>query len=259
MRARTARLGRGGIELTGQDETVNSNGVLLPLMAYRPDAGTNPMAGMVICPGGVGTGMFEIVEWIAAAIRAAGIFAVTLNWRGARPDHDPEDASLVFDWLASQPDVDANRIGILGMSRGANAALRAAALDPRFKVAVTFGALTHVLQQAQTTAAYAPSRHQMIVNWLGDPVTNRAYYQRIEAISYADRLRQPLLMVHGEFDMHCPIEQSIWMKEAVEKGGNHDVRLATVPMMGHYGDVIPNGYGFDLLCSIIVPYLQSRL
>jgi acetyl esterase/lipase len=254
-----SRLGRGGIELTGDDTVLNNNGISLPLMAYRPSPANGPVPAMVICPGGVGTGMFEIVEWIASAIRAAGIFAVTLSWRGAKPEHDPEDASTVLDWLASQTDVDASRIGILGMSRGANAALRAAALDPRFKIAVTFGALTHVLQQAESTASYAPSRHRMIVNWLGDPVANRAYYEHIQAISYADRLKQPLLMVHGEFDMHCPIEQSIWMKEAVERGGNHDVQLQVVPMMGHYGDVVPNGYGFDTLCSIIVPYLKARL
>jgi dipeptidyl aminopeptidase/acylaminoacyl peptidase len=254
-----SRVGQGGVELTGGEETLTAKGITLPLMVYRPSPSEGPSPAMVICPGGIGTGMFEIMEWIASALRDAGIFAVTLNWRSGKPDHDADDASLVLDWLMTQEGVDPIRIGILGMSRGANATLRAAAVDSRFKVGVTFGAVTNFLQQAEGTALYAPGRHRMLVGWLGDPVENRAYYERIQALNYADRIKQPLLMVHGQHDMHSPPEQSIWMKEAIELGGNHDVRLEIVPMMGHYGDVIPNSYGFPLLCSIIVPYLKERL
>jgi pimeloyl-ACP methyl ester carboxylesterase len=255
----TSRVGQGGIELTGIDETLSANSVTFPLMVYRPTPAECPSSAMVICPGGIGNGMFEIMEWIAAALRDVGIFAVTLSWRSGKPDHDADDASIVLDWLMAQDGVDPTRIGILGMSRGANAALRAAALDSRFRVVVTFGAVTNFLQQAESTASYAPGRHRMLIGWLGDPVENRAYYERIQALSYAHRIKQPLLMVHGQHDMHSPPEQSIWMKEAIEQGGNHDVRLEIVPMMGHYGDVIPNSYGFPLLCAIIVPFLKERL
>jgi len=33
------------------------------------------------------------------------------------------------------------------------------------------------------------------------------------------------------------------MCEAVKHAGNSNVQLHTVPMMGHYGDMIPNTYG----------------
>ena len=253
-----SRIGLGNIELTGTDATVSSGDVTLPVMLYRPEV-TGPVPAMVVCSGGIGNGMFEIMEWIAGALRDAGIFAVTTSWRSSSPESDPADISLVVDWLAQQPGVDAERIGIIGMSRGGNAVLRAAALDSRVKVVVTFAPVTHLLQQAETTAAYAPGRHQMFVDWLGDPVANRAFYEKVQAISYADRIKQPVLMVHGQHDMHAPPEQSIWMKEAIERGGNRDICLQIVPMMGHYGDVIPNSYGFDTLRGIILPYLHQRL
>ncbi len=255
-----ARIGAGGIALTGTDMTIEGGGVTLPVMVYEPiaaSARTGP--AVILCPGGIGTGMFEIFEWIAASLRDAGFLILTTSWRSGSPEHDADDIAIATDWLVQRPDVDPARIGIMGMSRGGNAALRSAALDPRLAVVATFGPVTHLLQQAESTKAYAPGRHQMFVDWLGDPVTNRAFYERVQAISFADRIKQPVLMVHGQHDMHAPPEQSIWMKEAIERGGNRDVRLEIVPMMGHYGDVIPNGYGFDTLRAIFVPFFRERL
>lgn len=252
------RTGAGGIELTGTDELLLVSDVKLPLMVYRPETSSRAPA-VVLCSGGIGTGMFEIMEWIGSSLRRAGILAVTISWRGSSPEFDVADASLAADWLASQNNVDPNRIAILGMSRGANAALRAGALDHRFKLVVTFGAVTNFLQMIESLVDYAPSRRELLVKWLGDPQTHRDFYERVQAISYADRIKCPVLMVHGEHDMHAPPEHSISMCEAIKRAGNSNVRLHTVPMMGHYGDMIPNTYGFDQLSEIIVPYIQEKL
>ncbi len=252
------RVGDGGIELTGEDITIEANGIALPLMLYRP-ADERPAGAVIFCPGGIGQGSFEIMEWIAGSLAAQGFVALTMSWRAGSPEHDPDDVALALDWLAAQPFVDAERIGVMGMSRGGNAALRSAAFDSRLKLCVTFGPATDFLQQAAGTKVYAPSRYRMLVDWLGDPVANRAFYERVQAISHAARICQPLLMVHGLHDMHAVPEQTIWMKEAIEAGGNRDVRVELIPMMGHYGDVVPNGYGFDKLRGIILPYLTEKL
>jgi dipeptidyl aminopeptidase/acylaminoacyl peptidase len=252
------RTGVGGIELTGTDELLELGNVKLPLMVYRPETNLRVPA-VVVCSGGIGTGMFEVMEWIGRSLQRAGILAVTISWRGSSPEFDVGDASLAADWLASQNDVDPNRIAIFGISRGGNAALRAAALDPRFKLVVTFGAVTNFLQMMEGLALYAPGRRKMLVNWLGDPETHRDFYERVQAISFADRIKCPVLMVHGQHDMLSPPEQSIRMCEAMKHAGNPYVQLHTVPMMGHYGDMVPNTYGFDQLSEIIVPYIQKNL
>jgi len=41
----------------------------------------------------------------------------------------------------------------------------------------------------------------MLVNWLGDPKTNPRVLQAVQAISFADRIKCPVLMVHGQNDM----------------------------------------------------------
>lgn len=255
------RIGAGGIALTGEDIAIDAGeGVRLNLMLYRPatPAGARSPA-VVLCPGGVGVGMFEIVEWLAGPLRDAGFLVVTMNWRSGLPDHDPADVSAAIDSLEASPDVDPSRIGVMGMSRGGNAALRATALDQRIKACVTFGAVTDLFQQATGVKDYAPGRYRMFLDWLGDPTENEDRYRAVSAITHAGAIRQPLLLVHGQHDMHSPPEQSIWMNEAVVRGGNTDSRVEIVPMMCHYGDVIPNHFGFDRLRALILPFLIERL
>jgi dipeptidyl aminopeptidase/acylaminoacyl peptidase len=253
-----ARVGIGGITLTGDDETITAHGVELPIVVYRPAAAT-PAPAVIICPGGIAKGMFEVMEWIGARLRDAGIFAVTASWRSGNPENDVADISLVVDWLEKQPGVDAKRIGIFGISRGGNAALCGLALEPRIKAGATFGPATDFLAQILGLKLYAPTRCKILIDWLGDPDTNRAFYEKIQAASYVDRLTKPLLLVHGAHDMHCPIEQSILIKEGAERHGNKDVRMEVIPMMGHYGDMVPNSYGFDLLASHFVPFFKEKL
>lgn len=252
------RIGMGGITLTGRDVTIPADGTELPVMIYEP-IGSAPAPAVVLCPGGVGTGLFEIVEWIAAPLRDAGFLVVTMNWRSGHPEHDADDVRAAIDWIATHAEADASRIGVFGLSRGGNAALRAAARDPRLKVVVTFGPVTDLLQQAEGVRHYAPGRYKMFVDWLGDPTERKEDYRRLSAITYAGSIRQPLLMVHGLHDMHSPPEQSIWMKEAIERGGNDDIRLELMPLMSHYGDVVPNRFAFEELRAIIIPYLRERL
>jgi dipeptidyl aminopeptidase/acylaminoacyl peptidase len=209
-------------------------------------------------------GAFEPVEWIAARLRDAGLNAVTITYRQNSPEADVEDVSAVLDWLesqafADQAFADMAAIGVMGTSRGGNAALRAAAHEPRIRAVATFGAVTDFLQQAFGTAAFAPSRHRMLVSWLGNPVSNRSFYERVQAIDCADRIKQPLLLLHGEHDMHSPVEQSIAVYEKARAAGNAKARLELFPLMGHYGDVLPNGYAFNHLAGVFVPFLQEHL
>jgi dipeptidyl aminopeptidase/acylaminoacyl peptidase len=247
------------IVLTGTHATLERDGLKLPLLYYRP-RGAGPFPCVVLAPGGIEGGLFEIFEWLGNRLAAAGIFAVTLSWRGSSPLHDPLDVSAVVDWIGEQSGADPQRIGIMGMSRGGMASLRSAALEPRLQVVATFGAVTDMIQQVRGVAVYAPGRYRMLIKWLGgEPDEHREFYETIQAITYANRIKQPVLLVHGAHDMHCPPEQSIWMKRELERYGNKDVQLEIIPMMGHYGDVVPNSYDFDRLASVIVPFFVQHL
>jgi dipeptidyl aminopeptidase/acylaminoacyl peptidase len=247
------------INLTGVPTTLEREGLHLPLMCYRPIV-PGPHAVVILAPGGIQRGAFEIMEWIGSRLCAAGFFVVTLTWRAPSPLDDPLDVRAVLDWVTSQQDIDPERIGILGMSRGGMSTLRSAALEPRLRAVATFGAVTDLIQQVRGVVVYAPGRHRVLVEWLGgEPDDRREFYETVQAISYANRIKQPVLLVHGAHDMHCPPEQSVWMKRELERYGNADVQLELVPLMGHYGDLVPNSYGFDQLANILVPFFDRKL
>jgi dipeptidyl aminopeptidase/acylaminoacyl peptidase len=247
----------GPLTPQGEQIEIEAGGAALPLMLYR--AGNAPAPTVLVCPPGPFRGAFEPVDWIAVRLRDQGFHALTLTYRANSPENDVDDVSAVIDWLATQAVVDGGRLGIMGTSRGGNAALRAAAAESRLKAVATFGAVTDLLQQAITTAAFAPSRHRMLIEWLGDPVTRRSFYEQVQAIEIADRIRIPTLLMHGEHDMHSPIEQSIAVAEKARAAGNDAVRLVTFPLMGHYGDILPNGYAFNHLASVFGPFFREAL
>ena len=249
----------GPLEPSGEHIEISiKGGIRLPVMLYRAEGeGRGP--AVILCPGGIGTGMFEIVEWAASRLRVAGLHALTTSWRDGLPLHDSDDVSGVFDWLVEQPFVDPGRIGVFGVSRGGNAALRAAAADHRLRAVATFGTVSDLLQQAYGTAAFAPARHRMITGWLGDPVSNRAFYERVQAIDHVQGIVQPLLLLHGEHDMHAPVEQSISVRDKVVASGNTDVRLELFPVVGHFGEVVPSGFAYDHIAGHLIAFLREKL
>jgi dipeptidyl aminopeptidase/acylaminoacyl peptidase len=238
--------------------TMTGGEISLRAKVFRPNgAGRHP--AVIICPGGIGTGSFEIMDWLAQAICDVGVVVATISYRSGSPLNDPDDIVLAVDWLASQPDVDQSRIGIAGISRGGGAALRGAARDKRIRACAVFGPLTNIVQQLEGAAVYAPTRYRLLVGWVGDLDTNRAFCEKVQALSIADQIKQPVLFVHGANDMHTPIEQSIWMKEAIEAGGNRQVAMEVIPNMGHYGDVPPATYGFATLAPLFTAFFQREL
>lgn len=248
----------GPLQTTGEIVEIPSGQSKLKMMLYRAEA-TAPAPVVIACPGGTEGGLFEIMEWACSRLRAAGFNALTTSWRSPAPDNDPDDVAAAIDWLLQQSFVDGNCIAVFGGSRGANAALRAAAFDKRICAAVTFGAATDFLQLATGAAAYAPSRFELFKGWLGDPVTQRSRYEKVQAISYAQLINQPVLLIHGRHDFHCPHEQSIMMRDKIAATGNDQVELELLPFVGHYGDVVPNGYAFNHISSLIVSFLNRHL
>lgn len=249
----------GPIVTTGTLVEVPSGPKSLPMMLYRPQGASRPGPCILVCPGGTGTGLFEIMEWFCARASVAGYTCLTLSWRATSPINDPDDISAGLDWLKKQGFLAKGQAAVFGASRGANAALRAAATEPRVSAAVTFGAATDFVQLAFGAAAYAPSRFEMLKGWLGDPITQRPFYESVQAISVADRIRCPVLLVHGRHDFHCPIEQSIMMRDKLVANGNSQVQLLALPFVGHYGDVVPNGFAFNYLSEQILEFLVKHL
>lgn len=163
-----------------------------------------------------------------------------------------EDLQCAMDWLAQQPEADAARIGCIGHSVGAGAALLTAARDPGVAAVVSLAAFSHPesMMRRWLAARRIPYRP------LGAYVLR--YVQRVIGHRFDDIAPQttigsitcPVLLVHGEHDDTVPVEDA---RHIYRRRGGHNVRLAIFPG-GHEG-----GASLDRPLQTIVEFLDMAL
>ena len=134
----------------------NRYGITLAADLYAPKGETGPFAAIAVC------GPFGAVKE-----QSSGLYAQEMAIRGfltiafdpsftgesggepryvASPDINTEDFQAAVDYLSTRPDVDPERIGIIGICGWGGMALNAAAIDTRIKAtaAMTMYDMTRV-------------------------------------------------------------------------------------------------------------------
>jgi dienelactone hydrolase len=187
---------------------------------------------------------------VGEALRARGLTAIAETER---------PAAACVDWLEKQPDVDRRRIGMMALSLGGYYAPRAAAFEPRFACCVAWGALYDVglaLRRRLQGATAQKSVHHYFehIQWVmgaRDMDEALAIADRMTLRGILDRIRCPLLVVHGENDRQVPVEfarrtyaeavnsvgRVLKIHTAEEGGSEHcsvDNRELTVGYMAHW-------------------------
>jgi dienelactone hydrolase len=133
-----------------------------------------------------------------------------------------------IDFLERRPDVDAGRVGLLGVSLGGYYVPRAAAFEPRVKAAIALAGFYRVSDSFDrvpplTRAAFVYRLHAP------DETAARAELERFDLHGVLERVRCPLLVIMGRQDRLVPPEDAervaaevgdqavLWMFE----DGNH--------------------------------------
>lgn len=136
-----------------------ADGVTLHAWYTPPAEGTTPGSVIIVLPGSGGDKGSTLAHARILADHGYGTLALdsrgtgdsggvgnAWGWRGA------EDVAAALDWLGSRHEVDASRIGILGLSMGGEIALTAAASDLRLSAVVAEG----VSARTPADLAYLP-------------------------------------------------------------------------------------------------------
>ncbi len=117
---------------------------------------------------------------------------------------DFEDVMAVLDeGLRRCPAIDPERVGIIGGSYGGYMASWAIGHTDRFAAACSERAVNNLLSLEWASDIATGFRTQMGVTHLEDPTE----YLARSPISYVSRIRTPVLVIHSEDDLRCPIEQ----------------------------------------------------
>ncbi len=235
------------LELTGilvERIRIPYEGTTLPGYFYRVDDALMPRRTLLSLGGFDSTGE-ELYFFAAAAALKRGYNVLTFEGPGqgeplrvqhltARPDYEVPVRSAV-DYLMTRPEVDKDRIALMGTSLGGYYAARAAAFEPRVKALIIHGVMFDFWATQSKTKPLlgllamwkSPGGLQAVINlaarfsselrwsvktgmWvLGveNPVELIREMKRYSLKETAGLIQQPTLILHGEKDHFIPQEQ----------------------------------------------------
>lgn len=153
-------------------------------------------------------------------------------------------------YLASRGDADPRGVGLFGVSRGGAAALCAAARDRRVQAVVTDGAFgtmamqVHYMRRYMSIFTLYTQYFSRLPDWVLASLVRVAhrvvgYRRRIRFLSvesFARRVRQPVLMIHGEADPFVPLSVARHLQGQLHRatfwsvpGARHNAALSAAP------------------------------
>ncbi len=167
-------------------------------------------------PNGRFSDNFDPVHQILAT---NGYIVLSVNPRGSSTYSPEFTKSVLGDWggedcldilasvdeLARRPYVDEERMAVHGFSYGGFMSGWIVGHDHRFKAAIV-GAMCANLHSMYGTSDIGTSFGE--INWGGPYTGARDKFLYHSPITYAPNVRTPVLLLHGEDDLRCPIEQS---------------------------------------------------
>jgi dipeptidyl aminopeptidase/acylaminoacyl peptidase len=181
-----------------------------------------PCPALIYCRGGIRkVGMVRIRRIVTMARRGFVVFAPF--YRGneggeGREDfggEDRHDVHCAIPMLQSMPEVEPGPVALIGFSRGAvNALLTAKECEGAGPV-VIWGGVSDLFQTYEERV----DLRRMLKRVVGNPRKQPEAYVQRSAVYWADRLRPPVLIVHGTLDPQVGIEHARKLAAALEKAG----------------------------------------
>ncbi|MBA3274799.1 MAG: S9 family peptidase, partial [Chloroflexia bacterium] len=149
--------------------------------------------------------------------------------RGIWGEADMPDILAAIEATCHLPWIDTDRLGITGGSYGGYLTNWTIGHDRRFKAAVTQRCVSNFYSFFGTSDIGTTFG---VTEFDGLPWSDAEKLLRHSPISYVDKIETPLLILHSEQDLRCPIEQAELMFASL-KYLDKDVAFVRIPDEGH--------------------------
>ena len=138
---------------------------------------------------------------------------------GVQREDSVKDIGALFDWIATQPDLDASRVLVEGGSYGGYMALAVSTRYPeRIAGTIDVVGVANFVSFLENTESYRRDLRRVEYGDERDPAM-RAFLTRISPVNNAERIKAPLFVVHGRNDPRVPYTEAEQIVNAARKNG----------------------------------------
>ncbi len=213
------------------------DGLEIPAIYYRPRQASEeaPVPALVWVHGGPGgqsrQGFSPLIQYLVNH----GYAVLAVNNRGSsgygktfyqmddrnHGDKDLRDCIAGKDWLAGQPGIDGEKIGIIGGSYGGYMTMAALTFAPQeFEVGVNIFGVTNWIRTLRSIPEWWESSRIALYKELGDPYTEDSVRLReISPLFHTENVTKPLIVLQGAKDPRVLQVESDEIVAGVRKNG----------------------------------------
>jgi dipeptidyl aminopeptidase/acylaminoacyl peptidase len=151
---------------------------------------------------------------------------------GFKREDSVKDIGALLDWIATQPDLDENRVAVFGGSYGGYMVLASAMhYSDRLRAAVDIVGISSFVTFLENTQDYRRDLRRAEYGDERDP-DMRAHLESISPLNHVDKISVPMFVVQGQNDPRVPVTEAEQIVAALRAGG-HTVWYMNALNEGH--------------------------
>ena len=241
----------------------------IPAWVYRPDgAGPHPVI-IVIHGGPEGQARPSFASTYQMWIDKLGAAVIRPNVRGSDGDgqhylsldngfkreDSVKDIGALLDWIATQPDLDENRVAVFGGSYGGYMVLASSVhYSDRLSAAVDVVGISNFVTFLENTQSYRRDLRRVEYGDERDPEM-RKHLEAISPLNHVEKIKVPMFVVQGQNDPRVPVTEAEQIVAALRANGQ--------PVW--YMNALNEGHGYrkkenrDIYGQAVVMFFREHL
>ncbi|WP_444911927.1 prolyl oligopeptidase family serine peptidase [Microbulbifer sp. PAAF003] len=207
----------------------------IPVFVYKPRNAKGPVPVVISIHGGP-EGQYRPMfsSTYQLWLEKLGVAVIAPNVRGSagygksylamdngyKREDSVRDIGALLDWIATQPDLDPERVAVFGGSYGGYMVLASSVYySDRLKAAVDIVGISNFVTFLTNTKSYRRDLRRVEYGDERDPQM-RAFLEKISPNNNVDKIQVPMFVVQGQNDPRVPVTEAEQIVAALRENGN---------------------------------------